>query len=1081
VEKNMKRYLWLKIVGVAVSLYALVGFFGVPYIVEKVAPQKVLEVTNGGKFSVQSASFNPFTFRLVVDKFSFKTPQNSDFIALRQLVVDVNPVEYLWKQAIVVDTVFLTKPLITIAKNSNGEMNFGWLLEGDDNASKEESQPLALIIRNFTLKNGGIVYRDQSEGKNYVQDVEDIGFHLENINLKDLSGSKGKMRLYASINDGGFVDVRSHIDSMAPFKLNGSVAFDSGKLYTPWKFFAHKLPIEVADGSLNVAFDYDLNSDDLNATKLLGLNVGVKKLRIIPKGGKETLFALDSLVLDNATVYPLKKHLESSGVRLSGIGLNAHRNPDGSIDWVNYLDKINRAFPEDENETKVPWSYAIDKVEISGADIGWRDNAPFSPYTADIKNITVATGAINSDEAHEISATISSDTITATRIRDNFSIMRLEKLDIVDIGILRAMKYAQVSKVSLVHPEVALKRLKNGTLDLEQYLYTSSRKKERKASAPWKYHVADIGIVQGNFNLSDEVPAKKVVVNLSGLDLEVKNFTSNPKDKNTISLSTNINETGKLTLKSGVVREPLRSQGNFTLTGMDVAPFDTYLEPSTYASLHRGVLSLGGDYSYDKNGANLKGKLGLSDWVVDDRRDDAVLIGWQNIGVTPFVYTYPQNRLKVKMVAVNGLYTNVIVDANKTVNFSTLSKPKPAGEVSKDQSNPFGVDIVKLVVNNGSANFSDLSLPLLFKTYIHDLNGEVLGISTTQDVVTYLKLGGGVDEYGMAKINGKLNTKAPKDFTDIHVNFDNLNLKQYTPYSLEFLGYKIAGGKLYLNLGYVIDHGKLVGKNQVVIKQIELGEEKAGGAKWPLRLVVALLEDSDGVIDIDLPIEGDINNPDFKYGKVVWQVIGNLLTKAITSPFRLLGSLMGLESEDDSLSSVGFEAGEAIILPPEREKLDKLTAMLIKRPKLTLSVHGGWEAQADDRALRLQKLIATIMGNGTKTSAHEAMSIEYLEATAKKSLDKSTVKELRTRMEEKYPNESDFVQHYSAALIERLIEKQLIAPPELGILAAQRAKVIVDYLHQNPALVSRVTVGENEKSKQDDKKHISSRMELSVK
>ena len=190
---------------------------------------------------------------------------------------------------------------------------------------------------------------------------------------------------------------------------------------------------------------------------------------------------------------------------------------------------------------------------------------------------------------------------------------------------------------------------------------------------------------------------------------------------------------------------------------------------------------------------------------------------------------------------------------------------------------------------------------------------------------------------------------------------------------------------------------------------------------------------------------------------------------------------MGLESEDDSLSSVGFEAGEAIILPPEPEKLDKLTAMLIKRPKLTLSVHGGWEAQADDRALRLQKLIATILGNGTKTSAHEAMSIEYLEATAKKSLDKSTVKELRARMEEKYPNESDFVQHYSAALIERLIEKQLIAPPELGILAAQRAKVIVDYLHQNPALVSRVTVGENEKSKQDDKKHISSRMELSVK
>jgi hypothetical protein len=1078
----MKRYLWLKILGVTVSLYALAGFIGVAYIVEKIAPQKVFEATKGGMFSVGSAAFNPFTFRLELEKFSFKTPQNGDFIAFDQLIVNVNPIEYLWKQAIVVESISLTKPLITVAKNSDGEMNFGWLLEDDDNTSKEESQPLALIIRDFTLKNGGIVYRDQSEGRNYIQDIEDIGFHLENINLKDLSDSKGKMRLYASINDGGFVDVRSHIDSMAPFRLHGSVAFDSGKLYTPWKYFAHKLPIEVADGSVYLKFDYSLNTDDINATKLSHLGTSLKGLRIIPKGGKETLFALNSFVLDNATLYPLKKHLESSDVRLNGIQLNASRNPDGSINWMNYLDEIKLAFPDDENETdKTPWSYAIEKVELSGVDIGWKDNAPASPYTADIKNIMVTTGAINSDETHEIRATVASDAIGATRMRDNFPIMRLEKLDITDIAILRAMKYAQVGKVSLIHPEISLKRLKNGTLDVQQYLYASASKKEQKSSAPWKYHVADMGVVQGHFHLSDEVPAKKVVVDLSGLDLEVKNFTSNPKDKNTISLSTTINKKGKLRLKSDVVREPLRSKGNFALTGMDIAPYDTYLEPSTYASLHRGVLSLSGDYSYDKNGASLKGKLGLSDWVIDDRRDDSVLVGWQNIGVTPFVYTYPANRLKVNAITVNGLYTNVIVDANKTVNFSTLSKPKPTVESSKEQSNPFGVDVIKLTVNNGSTNFSDLSLPLLFKTYIHDLNGEVLGISTTQDVVTYVKLGGGVDEYGLAKINGKLNTKAPKDFTDIHVNFDNLNLKQYTPYSLEFLGYKIADGRLYLNLGYVIDHGKLDGKNQIVIKQIKLGEEKAGGAKWPLGLVVALLEDSEGVIDIDMPIKGDLNNPDFQYGKVVWQVLGNLLTKAVTSPFRFLGSLMGLDSEDDSLSSVGFEAGEAIILPPEREKLDKLTAVLVKRPKLTLTVYGGWEMQADDRALRLQKLIAAVMGNHTQSSAQEAMSIEYLEATAQKALDKSMLKELRASMEKTYPKEADFVQHYSFVLIEKLIEKQVIAPPELGALAAQRAKAVVEYLHKNPALVSRVVAGANEKSTLDEKKRIASRMELSVK
>lgn len=1077
----MKKTVGIKIVAGLVVLYACIGFFGVPYLITHSAPQKVLEVTKGGKLTVKFATFNPFTFRLALENFSFKTPENSDLLDLAKLVVNVNPIDYLWTGAVVIDEITLIRPTVSVSKDSQGAMNFDWLLEGDDNATQKEAKPLPLLIHHFTLKRGGVKYFDQSEGKNYVQDVEDIGFHLENINLKDLSGSEGMMRLYASINDGGFVDIRSHVRSMEPFTVEGKVAFDSGKLYTPWKFFAHKLPIEVADGSLNVTFDYALNSNDLNATKLTRLHAGVEKLRIIPKGGKETLLALGSMTLENGTVYPLKKHLESSGIRLNAILLNASRNHEGVIDWVHYLDEIKAAFPEDENETKVPWSYAIDKVALGGLDIGWKDNAPASPYMSNMKNISITTGKINSDEVYELGAALSCDTIEATRLRDNFSIIGVEKLAIEDIRVLRAMKYAQVGNISLVHPAVALKRLKNGTLDLEQYLYASSTKKGEDLTVPWKYHIAHLGLVEGNINLTDEVPAQKVAVNLSQLNLEMKNFTSNPKDKSDITLSTRINEKGLFKLNSDVIREPLRSQGNFALTGIDVSRFDTYLETSTYASLHRGTLSLAGDYVYTNDNVSLKGKLGLDDWVVDDRRDNTVLVGWQNIGVTPFVYTYPQNRLKVKMVAVNGLYTNVIVDANKTVNFSTLSKSKPAGEVAKGQGNPFGVDIVKLVVNNGSTNFSDLSLPLLFKTYIHDLGGEVLGISTTQDVVTYVKLSGGVDEYGMAKINGKLNTKAPKDFTDIHVNFDNLALKQYTPYSLEFLGYKIKDGKLYLNLGYVIDHGKLQGKNQVVIKQIQLGEEKAGGAKWPLGLVVALLEDSDGVIDIDLPIEGDINKPDFKYGKVVWQVIGNLLTKAVTSPFRLLGSLMGLDSEDDSLSSVGFEAGEATIIPPEREKLDKLTAVLIKRPKLRLSVHGGWEAELDDRALRVQKLIAAIMANNTKVSVNEAMSIEYLEATAKKLLDKSSIKELRASMEKQYPKDSDFTQYYTAALIERLIEKQVISPLELEALAARRAQAVVTYLHQNPPMVSRVTLGASEKSKLDDKKHVASRMELSVK
>ena len=259
-------------------------------------------------------------------------------------------------------------------------------------------------------------------------------------------------------------------------------------------------------------------------------------------------------------------------------------------------------------------------------------------------------------------------------------------------------------------------------------------------------------------------------------------------------------------------------------------------------------------------------------------------------------------------------------------------------------------------------------------------------------------------------------------------------------------------------------------------------KKKQEESPWPLGLVVALLEDSDGVIDIDLPIEGDVNNPDFKYGKVVWQVIGNLLTKAVTSPFRLLGAMMGLESSDDSLSQVTFEAGEDVLLPPQREKLEKLTELLIKRPKLTLKVHGGWASEQDERALKVQKLIHAVMGQNVKEeiSSTDALSLELLETTAEKSMEKKELKALRNAMEEKYKQESEFTYHYTAVLVEKLISLQVLAQPELELLASKRSRAVVEYLHKNPALQNRVSVSVSKKSTFDAKEGVATRLELSV-
>lgn len=1080
----MKKLWILKAVAGIFVTYGFIGFFGVPYVLKNSVPEKVSDATKGGNFSVESVSFNPFTFYLQLEDAAFQTPQKDDFIRIGYLAVNLNPLDYLWKFAWVIKDIHIEKPQITLHKNAQGEMNFGWLgaLGADENKTTEKSKPLALLLSTFTLKEGNIEFTDESEGKHYHQSIESIGFHLENIDLRDVSNKKGMMRLYATINEGGFVDLRGKIDHLKPFEIKGSVAFNSGKLYTPWRYFKDKLPIEVADGIASFGFNYALNADDINATKLTRVHAQLDRLRVIPKGQQQKLLDVGSLKLSNATVWPMRKVFEADTVKLDGLGLHASRSKSGVIDWIDYIEQIKVAFPEDENETKIPWTVAIKEVALENMAMGWRDDAPHESYTATVGGVNVYSQNLSSDPKALLSATVHLGTLQLQRRRDASAIGGFERLDVSGIALEREAKRASIQAIGIEGGHIALKRLKNGTIDLEQFLYKSTKKAPDSKESAWKYGIEEIALNNTGVNVTDEVPSRKVVANIDALQFKLRGISSNLRTPITIESSGRINQKSTLKFHGQLTREALRSNGEFELNNFSLPLIDPYIEPSTYAALQRGNLTLRGTYSYTPLKSLVQGTLGLSDWIVEDRRDRSVLLGWDRIGVTPFVYAYPDNRLKINQLNVNGLYTNALIDHNKTLNYSTLSKAlKSEANATKKNSHPFGIDVVKLAVASSSATFSDLSLPLPFKTYIHDLRGEVLGISTTKDVTTFVRLKGGVDQYGLAKIDGSLNTNAPKSFTDMKVVFENLELKQYTPYSLQFLGYKIANGKLFLDLGYKINNGKLEGKNQVVIKQIELGEEKAGGSPWPMRLVVALLEDGEGIIDIDLPVQGDVNSPDFKYGKVVWQVIGNILTKAVTSPFKLLGSLMGISSEDDTLSRVTFEPGEDELSPPMKEQLDKLAAVMKKRPKLSLMVHGSWAVNEDDRALRIQKLIHTVTGAKANTDSTDAMSLEMLEKTAKKSMEAAEIKAMRAGLEKKYPQEAEFVRHYTTALIERLITLQVIAAPELEALATARANTIVEYMRHSPELTGRVSISATEKASGDTKEKIASRLEITVK
>ena len=390
-------------------------------------------------------------------------------------------------------------------------------------------------------------------------------------------------------------------------------------------------------------------------------------------------------------------------------------------------------------------------------------------------------------------------------------------------------------------------------------------------------------------------------------------------------------------------------------------------------------------------------------------------------------------------------------DVNQTEQKEQKKKPQ--------KEKIFPVKIDKIAVALGSAKFQDYSIPIKFKTDIHNLNGVIYSLTNLKGEHTLINLHGDIDKYGSTKIKGSIDGLNPKKFTDINMNFKNLDLSAMSGYSAEFAGYEIDSGKLFLDLGYNILNSKLKATNKIVIKKIELGDEveDENVTHLPLGFVVGLLEDNKGVIDIDMPIDGDVDKPDFKYGKLVWNTFTNLVTRAVTAPFKFLGAMLGIDTQD--LEYVAFESGSSTIAPMQREKLDRLAEIMSKRSKLVLKVDGVYAKRSDTKALQEAKLIALVLtksGLKNKEEHQSAMTVTMLEEIYLENADKKSLKKLQNSVK-KETKEEDFALVYRKQLIGACTSMMKVSQDDLVNLAKKRVNNLINYLTQEKKIaVSRV-------------------------
>nr|BFE94101.1 hypothetical protein GCM10020185_46370 [Pseudomonas brassicacearum subsp. brassicacearum] len=192
---------------------------------------------------------------------------------------------------------------------------------------------------------------------------------------------------------------------------------------------------------------------------------------------------------------------------------------------------------------------------------------------------------------------------------------------------------------------------------------------------------------------------------------------------------------------------------------------------------------------------------------------------------------------------------------------------------------------------------------------------------------------------------------------DIATSFKRVELTTLTPYSGKFAGYRIRKGRLNLDLHYRITQGKLQAENKVVVEQLQLGEkvDSPDAVSLPLKLAVALLKDSDGKISIELPVSGDLNDPQFSVMPIIWQTLRNLVVRAAQAPFKLIGGLVAGGGSED-LGSVAFAPGSSDLSKDNEGTLLKLSEALGKRPELRLEIEGTAAESSDGPLLAAQRL-----------------------------------------------------------------------------------------------------------------------------
>lgn len=936
----------LIITAAVIAVYALLGFFLAPWLINKTATDTVRDQL-GIELTMQKVSVNPFVLSLAIDGLELDEPGGDPFLTVERIFINFQ-LSSLFRWAVTFREFHIESPNIRLARNADGDLNIGFLAErpAEPAATEpaEDSGPPRLLIQDFAITNSVVDWKDDVPPEPVDTHFGPIDIAISALNT--LPDRAGLQDVIITTESQGTLSWSGSLQ-LNPLRSEGSASVKGSHFPLASAYLKHEIGFDVDEGGVDVELDYRVDTR--------------------PDGTLEASVSNLELSVSDLAMRTFNKALGRSGDDREVLTLPLVRLWGGELRW-----------PE---RTVTAAGFSIDDAVISL----YRD----------------ADGALNVVPAAEPG-------------------------DVTDD----------------VEPEA---------------------KPAATDGDPWQLSLSQFSINRLALAMEDQTVQPPASVGWRSLDIDVRDISNQPAAAFPTTLKLEALDGGSISVEGQFTVLPNPAfDFDLVVDALEFGMADPYVKKLVDVHLESGALNVEAKlHSSADEPLRFAGDLEITDFLITESDQDARLGSWDSLHADNLLYSAAGNALEISEVRFTKPYGDILIAEDGSINLGRVRKGDETDSESAEEEAAadtaseepgMSVTIGRVVVSDAAADFADLSLPLPFKAQIAALNGEVSTIATMSSEPSTVKMEGKVDEFGQVQISGTVTPLEPAANTNVRVAFENVDMPKFSAYSIPFAGQEIASGRLDLDLGYTIKEGALAGENNVVLHDFELGEkvEHPGAMSLPLGLAVALLKDADGRIDLDVPVRGNLDDPEFKYGTVVRKALVNILTKIVTSPFALLGKLVGAEA--DELEYLAFDAGRSDLSPPELEKAGKIAEALELRPQLDLQIGGIYAPAADAAALKASLADRAIEERIAAANNDKAMYAEQrreaVEELLAESLDDGEpaalldeVRKAHTTLNDDGKEQFDAVA-YTEALRARLIDAQPLSEEELLSLAAAREESV---------------------------------------